>query len=44
VQFDALSRYYSGWTLSEIKGMPHRERKYWLDLMKWRSEIQVRDV
>jgi hypothetical protein len=39
-----LSRFYSGWTLTEIKLMPHRERRYWLDLLKWRLDNQVRDV
>jgi len=38
VWYDALSRTYTGWTLTEIKQMPYRERQFWLDLMKWRSD------
>jgi hypothetical protein len=38
VHFDALSRAYPGWSLTEIKLMPHRERTYWLDLLRWRME------
>jgi len=27
---------YVGWTLTEIKQMPHRERMHWIALIKWR--------
>lgn len=38
VHFDALARAYPGWGLTEIKLMPHRERRYWLDLLRWRLD------
>ena len=38
VWYDALARAYPGWTLSELKTMPARERKYWISLITWRAE------
>jgi len=33
-----ISRHFTGWTLTEIKGMPAREREFWIDLIKWRAD------
>lgn len=35
---DIISRNYPGWSLTEIKSMPLRERNYWLALIKWRLD------
>jgi hypothetical protein len=35
-----LTQSYPGWTLTEIKTMPARERGYWLELIRWRNEKQ----
>ena len=37
VEYEALSANYKGWTLSEQKKMPHRERQYWLSMLKYRA-------
>jgi hypothetical protein len=38
VWYEAISRHFAGWTLTEIKAMPARERDYWLDLIRWGKE------
>lgn len=35
--YEYLSRAYTGWTLTEIKSMPARERAYWIEGLKWRA-------
>jgi hypothetical protein len=29
---------YTGWTLSEIRAMTGRQRKYWLKMIDWKRE------
>lgn len=29
-----MARFYPGWPLTELKNLPARERRYWLDLTK----------
>jgi hypothetical protein len=36
--YEVISREFKGWTLTEIKAMPFRERKHWLDLIRWRND------
>lgn len=36
VHYDGISRHYPGWSLSDLKGMSHRERTHWVALIKWR--------
>lgn len=38
VNYERLTRSFTGWTLTEIKRMPHREREYWVELLRWRNE------
>jgi len=37
VLYEYISRSYPGWTLTEIKQMPARERDFWIDGLKWRA-------
>ena len=37
VLYEYISRAYPGWTLTEIKNMPARERDFWIDGLKWRA-------
>jgi len=37
IQYGVLSLAYPGWTLSEQKRMPRREREYWIEMNKWRT-------
>jgi len=41
IHFDFISRHYPGWNLTEIKGMTERERRHWVDSIKWRNERQM---
>jgi len=36
VHYDGIARHYTGWSLSDIKDMCHRERTYWVALIRWR--------
>jgi hypothetical protein len=35
--YDGISRYYTGWTLTDIKTMTHREREHWANTIRWRN-------
>jgi hypothetical protein len=37
VQYSLMSQAYPGWSLSEQKRMPRREREYWIEMNKWRQ-------
>jgi hypothetical protein len=37
IHYEVLTRNFTGWSLSEQKRMPHRERKYWLSVIKWQN-------
>ena len=34
--YERISVAFPGWTLTEIRQMPHRERDHWAALIKWR--------
>jgi len=37
IHYEIMTRSYPGWTLTEQKKLSHREREYWLAMIKWRS-------
>jgi len=44
VHYEVLTRNYTGWTLSEQKQMSHREREYWLAMIKWRASARAQGM
>jgi hypothetical protein len=38
VDYEVIASHYTGWALSEIRGMSARQRIYWLAMIKWRRE------
>lgn len=33
LQYQRIAEKFSGWSLAEIKAMPHYERKHWTDIV-----------
>lgn len=38
LDYEVLTMAHPGWSLTEIKAMTHRERKYWLKMFAWKKE------
>ena len=38
IDYHIISENFSGWSLSDVRGMKHRERKYWIAMIKWKRE------
>jgi hypothetical protein len=38
VIYDVIASNYSGWTLSEIRAMTTRQRKFWQDMLRWKRD------
>jgi hypothetical protein len=43
LQYDLIAREYRGWSLTEIRALSARERRYWCDLIIARLKNQSRD-
>ncbi len=38
INYDLITTTYTGWTLSEIRQLTNRQRRYWLDMIRWKRE------
>jgi len=38
INYDVIAMSYGGWTLSEIRLLTHRQREYWLRMIRWKKE------
>lgn len=37
-EYETIALSFIGWSLSEVRAMPIRERHYWLRVIEWRNE------
>lgn len=45
VEYDGICQHYRGWPLTEVKNMCHRERHYWVALIRWRmNSLNYMDI
>jgi hypothetical protein len=38
INYDLIATSYTGWPFSEIQKLTNRQRRYWLDMIRWKRD------